>query len=92
MPSFTVWRTIKAHTAFLNFVTFSPSGELLATGDEGGNVFIWSLAGGKLFQALPPSPSPASSCCWRKDEELFIGYSNGTILFLELSVPAVRSI
>ncbi|EJD33574.1 WD40 repeat-like protein [Auricularia subglabra TFB-10046 SS5] len=83
MTSYTVWRTLTAHTQIVNFIAFSATGELLATGDDGGTVNVWSLASGKLFQSLPMGDREAVSCCWGDDKELFVGYGDGEIQFYE---------
>ncbi|EJD51574.1 WD40 repeat-like protein [Auricularia subglabra TFB-10046 SS5] len=85
MGAYTIWRSLDGHTHIINFVAFSSSGELLATGDDGGNVFIWTLSTGDRFQSLPPHESEAVSCCWGDDKELFVGYGNGEVHFFEHS-------
>ncbi|EJD41648.1 WD40 repeat-like protein [Auricularia subglabra TFB-10046 SS5] len=73
MTDYRLWRTLDGHTYIINFIAFSTTGELLATGggfkrclhhwsskfvaDDGGSVSIWTLVTGNLFQKLPRHPS-----------------------------------
>lgn len=75
--------TIYKHLTPVSFVAFSGSGELLATGDDAGYVFIWSLASGQLFQSLPRCSAEAISACWGDDKEFFLGSGNGELQFFE---------
>ncbi|EJD44267.1 hypothetical protein AURDEDRAFT_125295 [Auricularia subglabra TFB-10046 SS5] len=82
MSPYNALLTITAHVKPVSFVSFSCSGELLATG---GRVYIWSTASGKLFQELPRCGAEAVSCCWGDDQELFIGSGDGELHFFEHS-------
>ncbi|EJD33037.1 WD40 repeat-like protein [Auricularia subglabra TFB-10046 SS5] len=88
-PAYELWFSTSSHNHPISFVTFSSSGELLASGDDDGRVFIWSLGSGQCFQELR-CPKPVISCCWGDDKELFIGCGNGEIHFFEFSVSQNR--
>ncbi|KZV82302.1 WD40 repeat-like protein [Exidia glandulosa HHB12029] len=77
-----LWTTTK-HASPVSFVAFSGSGELLATGDDAGHVYIWSISSGKLFQSLAKCSAEAVSCCWSDDKEIFVGTAIGELHFFE---------
>ncbi|EJD35866.1 WD40 repeat-like protein [Auricularia subglabra TFB-10046 SS5] len=83
MSAYTETWTISHHSKPVTFVSFSQSGELLATGDDDGYVYLWSVASKELFQSLPKCSKEAVSCCWGDDKEIFVGSGNGELHFFE---------
>ncbi|KIJ26635.1 hypothetical protein M422DRAFT_272270 [Sphaerobolus stellatus SS14] len=53
------FRTLEGHKASVNSVRFCPEGELLATGDNEGYVFLWTTTTGNVFDRIRVSGSGA---------------------------------
>jgi WD40 repeat protein len=62
---------LRKHTDWVTAVEFSPPasshGELLATGDRAGNLFLWEPRGGREHGALTGHTLAITAIAWRRD-------------------------
>ncbi|MBS0210231.1 MAG: protein kinase [Planctomycetes bacterium] len=58
---------LKAHTAAVHALSFSPDGRRLATGGLDNAINIWDVAAGKLLKSLRGHAGQVRSCCFSPD-------------------------
>ena len=67
----TVESELRKHTDWVTAVEFSPAasaaGDLLATGDRAGNLFLWEPRGGREYGTLKGHTAAISGMAWRPD-------------------------
>ncbi|MBD2340785.1 NACHT domain-containing protein [Calothrix sp. FACHB-156] len=73
---------------------FSPDGEILATGDDNGEVHLWRIANAQLHLSLKGHTLPVKSLCFSDDGQTLITHSQDqTIKFWDVKTgQAVRTL
>jgi len=68
------------HKEGINVVSFSPNGDLLASGADDNAVVLWDVHNGSLLQKII-TRSPVLSFAWNYNQmnTLFLGCQDGTI-------------
>lgn len=72
----------KKHTDWITSLSFSPDGVLLASGDRGGNAFVWEAPTGNEYLALRGHTDRINSIAWRIDSNLVATASQDTTVRL----------
>ena len=67
------------HAPQANFLTFSPDGEILASGGPEGTVIVRNAATGKLYERLPHTGSISSLAYWHDGSVLAASTYRGKI-------------
>lgn len=67
-------------------ISFSPSGERLASGGLEGDIRIWSVASGKSLQAWRGHKSGIRGLAWLDEQRLISADKRGELIFWDLSV------
>jgi len=58
---------LRKHTDWVMAVEFSPRGDLIATGDRAGNLFLWEPVGGREYGTLKGHTAAITGMAWRPD-------------------------
>ncbi|MEQ1904247.1 MAG: c-type cytochrome domain-containing protein, partial [Pirellulaceae bacterium] len=72
----------KKHTDWITSLAFSPDGVLLASGDRGGNAFVWEAPTGNEYLALRGHTDRINSISWRIDSNIVATASQDTTVRL----------
>lgn len=73
-------------------VSYSPSGSLLAVGDENGNLGIWSVAGDVSFIQSVPVGSQVFAIRFIGENSVLVGTWNGQFILVDLAAGGVNVI
>ena len=76
--------TLRRHTSPVNSVTFSGSGDLVASGSTGGDVLVWSVKDGSIVKSYTGNGN-IYILAWKGDK-LAIGLSSSVVDILDLRI------
>lgn len=81
---YSLHHTLRGYESPVNCVSFSPTGDFLATGSEDGSLRIWDPSNGKDLASLNVGSS-ILCIVWDpiRRKRLFFGCQNGTVAFLD---------
>ena len=69
-------------------LAFAPSGDRLASGDQGGAVILWDLQSGRILRREKEGSSPVASVVYLDSgRELLVGLDRGEISLIDLEQP-----
>ncbi len=72
------------HTDWIQSVTFRPQGDVLASGDRAGNIFLWEADSGREIRPVTGHTAAITGIDWRSDGNVLVSSSeDGTIRIWE---------